>query len=167
MHIDDIGKRQLVGISCFMANSFHGYQYVHLRACLSCSFSFMSPTHAVVCDAAFLHALSDESVETYTSQSLQVNMTHANNTWTMPTQTHHATPTKFARTTHASHPLKFTCATCEPHPLKHTCHSHTWAISPGTSELRLSACLACYLMCHMMSHDMFSHMKLLVADSHH
>ena len=78
VHIDDIGKRQLVGISCFMANSFHGYQCdVHLRTCLSCSFSFMSPTHAVVCDAAFLHALSDESVETYTSRSLQVNMTHA------------------------------------------------------------------------------------------
>ncbi len=70
---DDIGRRQLVGISCFLANSYHGYQYdVHLRACLSCSFSFMSPTQAVVCDHAFLHALSDKSVETYTSRALQV-----------------------------------------------------------------------------------------------
>ena len=63
----------MIGISCFLANKFHGYLYdVHLQGHLASSFSFMSPTHAVVCDDLFLHALSAESVETYTSRSLQV-----------------------------------------------------------------------------------------------
>ena len=64
---DEEGIRQLIGISCFLANKSHGYLYdVYLRGHLASSFSFMSPAHAVVCDDMFLHALSAESVETYT-----------------------------------------------------------------------------------------------------
>ena len=64
----------MIGISCFLADKFHGYLYdVHLQGHLDCSFSFMSPARVVVCDDMFLHALSAESVETYTSRSLQVN----------------------------------------------------------------------------------------------
>lgn len=71
------GSRQLIGISCFLANKFHGYLYdVHLQGHLASSFSFMSPTHAVVCDDLFLHALSAESVETYTNRSLQTAILH-------------------------------------------------------------------------------------------
>ena len=71
--IDENGSRQLIGISCFLADKFHGYLYdVHLQGHLASSFSFMSPARGVVCDDMFLHALSAESVETYTSRSLQV-----------------------------------------------------------------------------------------------
>lgn len=69
------GARQLIGISCFLANKFHGYLYdVHVQGHLASSFSFMSPTHAVVCDTTFLHALSAKSVETYTCRTLQVRL---------------------------------------------------------------------------------------------
>lgn len=81
---DDEGCRQLLGISCFLANKFHGYLYdVHQQGRPVSSFSFMSPTQAVVCDDMFLHALSAKSVESYTSRSLQASPLPTHNMLTL------------------------------------------------------------------------------------
>ena len=64
--------RQLVGVSCFLANRYHSYLYdVHHRCRLLSSFSFMEQSRLASCDGVLLHALSDQSVETYTSRVFQ------------------------------------------------------------------------------------------------
>ena len=66
------GSRSLVGVSCFLANRFHSYLYdVHRRCRLLSSFSFMAQSRLAYCDGRLLHALSDGSVETYTSRAFQ------------------------------------------------------------------------------------------------
>ena len=61
-----------MGVSCFLANRFHSYLYdVHRRCRLLSSFSFMTKSRLASCDGRLLHALSDESVETYTSRVFQ------------------------------------------------------------------------------------------------
>ena len=68
----DQGPRSLVGVSCFLANRFHSYLYdVHRRCRLLSSFSFMAQSRLAYCDERLLHALSDGSVETYTSRAFQ------------------------------------------------------------------------------------------------
>ena len=68
----DSRSRSLVGVSCFLANRFHSYLYdVHRRCRLLSSFSFMTKSRLASCDGWLLHALSDESVETYTSRVFQ------------------------------------------------------------------------------------------------
>lgn len=67
-----MGFPKLVGISCFLANRFHGYLYdVHQQCRLLSSFSFMEQSRLASCDGRLLHALSSESVETYTSRAFQ------------------------------------------------------------------------------------------------
>ena len=66
---DDKNGKQVVGVSCFLANHRHGYLYdVHRKTKLVSSFSFMSKAHMVSCDPSFIHALSDNAVESYTNR---------------------------------------------------------------------------------------------------
>ena len=61
-----------MGVSCFLANRFHSYLYdVHHRCRLLSSFSFMEKSRLATCDGMLLHALSEDSVETYTSRAFQ------------------------------------------------------------------------------------------------
>ena len=63
---------QLIGISCFLANRFHGYLCdVHQQCRLLSYFSFMEKSRLASCDGIFLHALSSESVETYTGRAFK------------------------------------------------------------------------------------------------
>ena len=58
-----------MGLACFLANRYHGFIYdVHHQAKLSSSFSFMEQSRLAYCDGNFLHALSGDSLETYTSR---------------------------------------------------------------------------------------------------
>ena len=66
---------QLVGICCFLANKYHGYLYdVHKKTKLISSFSFMTKSQAAMFDVSFMHALSENSVESYTSRVFQASM---------------------------------------------------------------------------------------------
>lgn len=68
----DNGSRTLVGLCCFLANKYHGFLYdVYQRTRLISSFSFMSKSQLVVCDSSFLHALSADSIESYTTRVFQ------------------------------------------------------------------------------------------------
>ena len=74
-HTDSTGVQHLAGISCFIANKHHGFLYdVHSKTRLVSSFSFMSKTHMVTMDTNFIHALSTDSVETYTNRVFQVGV---------------------------------------------------------------------------------------------
>ena len=67
---------QLVGISCFLANKYHGYLYdIHQNTKLVSSFSFMAKSYAISCDNNFIHALSSNSVESYTTRMFQAAVT--------------------------------------------------------------------------------------------
>ena len=55
---------------CFLGNKYHGYLYdVHRKAKAVSYLSFMTKSQAVCCDSGFLHALSANSVESYTSRT--------------------------------------------------------------------------------------------------
>ena len=55
---------------CFLGNKYHGYLYdVHRKAKPVSYLSFMTKSRAVCCDSGFIHALSANSVESYTSRT--------------------------------------------------------------------------------------------------
>ena len=64
-----------MGLACFLANTYHGYLYdVHQQTKLSSSFSFMERSLMALCDGSFLHTLSADSLESFSSRAFPTAM---------------------------------------------------------------------------------------------
>lgn len=63
------GRLELIGVSCLVSNKMQGFLYdVFHKTRLVSSLSFMNRCQTLSFDGSFLHTLSSEAVDSYTSR---------------------------------------------------------------------------------------------------